>query len=168
MQLDEGTGAEYNLFTLLSFSGNDSATNISSGNNIVTTSNIVDNENGVFMSNGSNHGHGIFSAVNINHNRGSNIDADGLVNGYTFSACHVYGDSSTTGLVRLRRSNGIHFSGGTIGATVVDDGGGVNVLFDNYSPEQTPFGITGNNAGALKEDLIFDIDRIRSDVGGLR
>lgn len=167
LQIDDGTGAEYNLFTLLSFSGNDQASNLAAGNTVITTSNIVDNDRGVQLSNGSNHGHGIFSAVNINHNKSVNIDAEKQLNGYTFNACHVYGDSPAQGVVRLTNSNGIHFSGGTIGATIVNDGGGMNVVFDNFSPEQAPLAIRGNNPNAAKTGLIFDDDRMLVDLSRL-
>jgi hypothetical protein len=167
LQIDGGTGAEYNLFTLLSFSGNDRATNIAAGNTIITASNIVDNENGVRLSDGPNHGHGIFSAVNINHNKTVNIDSEQQLNGYTFNACHIYGDSSTKGVIRLTGSNGLHFSGGTIAAAIRNDGGGVNVVFDNYSPAQGWFAAAGNNGAAVKEGLIFDDDRLLIDLSRL-
>lgn len=160
LQIADGTGAEYNLFTLLSFSGNDQATNLAAGNTIITASNVVDNDRGVQLSKGSNHGHGIFSAVNINHNKSVNIEADKQLNGYTFNACHVYGDSPTQGVIRLTNSNGMQFSGGTIGAAIINDGGGVNIVFDNFSPEQTPLTIRGNNPSAVKAGLIFDDDRV--------
>ena len=61
LQIENGTGAEYNLFTLLSFSGNDVATRIAAGNNVISTSNVVDNANGVSLERGINGGHGIFT-----------------------------------------------------------------------------------------------------------
>ena len=64
---DAKYSAEYNLFTLLSFSGNDVATHIVAGNNVISTSNIVDNMGGVELAAGLNHGHGIIGNSNINH-----------------------------------------------------------------------------------------------------
>jgi len=159
LQIDEGTGAEYNLFTLLSFSGNETAARIVAGNNVISASNVVDNVGGLALTAGSNHGHGIFNAVNINHNKTFNVHAYNQLNGYTFSGCHVYGDSPTAGTVHLERSNGVHFFGGIIGATVINDGGGTNVITNTFVPGPR-FNVTGNNACSLYTDTLFDRDRM--------
>ena len=101
--------AEYNLFTLMSFSGNDTAIKAIAGNNVITTSNIVDNAEGVLLGKGLNDGHGIISAVNINHNHGFNVKADHVTNGYTFNGCHIYGD--VAGSVSVFDSKDITFTG---------------------------------------------------------
>lgn len=100
--------AEYNLFTLVSFSGNDVAARIVSGNNIISAANIVGNTNGLLLESGLNHGHGIMNAVNINHNSGYDIKADGVTQGYTFTGCHAYG---ANGHIVLENSKDIDFSG---------------------------------------------------------
>ena len=112
---DAKYSAEYNLFTLLSFSGNDVATHIVAGNNVISTSNIVDNMGGVELAAGLNHGHGIIGNSNINHNVDFNIDAKDITNGYTFSGDHVYGD----GQIRLSNSKDIDFTGTTIRSPMV-------------------------------------------------
>jgi hypothetical protein len=103
--------AEYNLFSLMTFSGNDTAIQIVAGNNVISTSNIVDNGNGLLLSKGLNDGHGIVSAVNINHNHGFNVKADHVSNGYSFNGCHIYADTNATGSVAMIESKGIEFSG---------------------------------------------------------
>lgn len=133
LDIAAGTGAEYNLFTLLSFSGNAIAANIAGGNTIISASNIVDNDNGVQLSDGPNHGHGIFSAVNINHNTGFNVRADKVVNGYTFDGCHIYGGESSSGAIHLRDSQGVHFNSGMIDSAIINDGGQLNAASGNYS-----------------------------------
>lgn len=109
LEAEKKYAAEYNLFTLMSFSGNDVAAHIVAGNNIISTSNIVDNTNGILLSGGTNHGHGIMSAVNVNHSRGYNLKADNITNGYTFDGCHIYGDMP--GSVLLGQSTGVDFTG---------------------------------------------------------
>ena len=106
--------AEYNLFTLMSLSGNDTAIKIVAGNNIISTSNIVNNNNGILLTDGLNHGHGIMNAVNINHNKGFNLNVQHVTNGFTFNGCHIYGDSETSGTVTLNDSKDINFFGCTL------------------------------------------------------
>lgn len=103
--------AEYNLFTMMSFSGNDTALKVVAGNNIISSANFVDNGNGILLTDGLNHGHGIVSAVNINHNRGFNVKAERVTKGYTFNGCHIYGDSETAGTVTLEESKDINLFG---------------------------------------------------------
>lgn len=111
---DTKYSAEYNLFTLISFSGNDVAARIVAGNNVISTSNLVDNTGGVQLAAGLNHGHGIISSSNINHNVDFNIRANGVTNGFTFDGDHAYG-----GPVILEQSNGIEFPGSVVESQIV-------------------------------------------------
>jgi len=155
LEVEDGTGAEYNLFTLLSFSGNDVATRISAGNNVISTSNIVDNANGVDLASGKNDGHGIFSASNVNHNAGFNVRSVDVLNGYTFNACHIYADKPGQGDIELTGSFGIRMNGGdVVDARIVDDAGGLNMMTDTFVGARG-LDVRGANAEALRCDDLF-------------
>ncbi|MBX9787842.1 MAG: glycoside hydrolase family 55 protein [Pirellulales bacterium] len=155
LHLGEAGTAEYNLFTLLSFNGNDTAAEIIGGNNVVTAANVVDNRIGIHLLPGFNSGHGIIAASNINHNKLFNVQAESVDQGYTLSGCHIYGDPPTGGIIRLVDSQGIHFTGGTINAGIVVEGGGLNLAFDNYFPPPR-FPITDTSALGFKSLFNFD------------
>ncbi|MBX6314767.1 MAG: hypothetical protein IRY99_17900 [Isosphaeraceae bacterium] len=161
LEIEDGTGAEYNLFTLLSFSDNGVATRIAAGNTIVSTANVVDNMNGVDLVGGTNDGHGIFSAANINHNAGFNIRSVGVSNGFTFNACHVRADSPSHGTIELSGSYGIHVSGGDVDARILDEGGGTNLVADNFIAGPV-FGVSRADAAGLRCVGLFGRDGLLS------
>src|SRR5690606_32876808 len=80
------------------------------------------------LQSGSNHGHGGFHGVNINHNTQWNLKAENVTNGYTFSGCHFYADSGTTGKIILSNSSGISFDGGIVDAPFEVTGSGRNMM----------------------------------------
>jgi hypothetical protein len=111
---------EYHLFTLLSFTANDTAVEIGSGNNIISTSNIVDNANGIDIVPATNGAHGIINAANINHNRGYSLRAANIPEGYSIVGSHIYGDPGA-GAIDIAGSRDFHFTGGVIDAPLKGD-----------------------------------------------
>src|SRR5690606_12999187 len=88
-QLDAGSGAEYTSWSNWHASGNTTADIIGAGNTCTTGGAIVDNGTGVELVGGDNHGHGVYTGVQINHND-INIDALDVTNGFDFTGCHLY------------------------------------------------------------------------------
>lgn len=107
-QLDAGAGAEYTTWVNWNASGNDIADVIGAGNTVTTGGSIVDNLVGVELVGGSNHGHGIYSGVQINHN-GKNLVAVDVTLGYTFANCHWY-----DGDIEITNCAGIVLDGGDL------------------------------------------------------
>lgn len=114
-------GAEYVLISGIQAVNNIHAVNIGAGNTTINGGNIVDNYNGIQLTPGVNDGHGIISAVNINHNSGDAIKATDITYGFTFNGVHVYSDPGV-GAIRLTNSKGIRFTGGYIGAEIINSG----------------------------------------------
>jgi hypothetical protein len=147
LQVDNGAGAEYNTFTNFNASGNVQGPYIAAGNTTMIGGSICQNNTGVYLSGGTNNGHGIFSGVNINHNGAYNIRANGVTNGHTFIGCHIYGDSSTAGLVLFENgSTDIVIIGGVLDSKVVNDSG-TNHVINNKTYGQ--FAVAGSNAAGL-------------------
>ena len=124
-----GTGAEYTTWVNFRAVGNRTGVEDSAGNAIDTGSNITDNTLwGMVLTGGANHGHGIASACNINHNgdpldptNTGNVRCVSVTNGYTFDGCHFY----ETG-ISLESSKSIKFLGGildTVGINMVTPAG---------------------------------------------
>jgi len=107
-----------------------------SGNNQWIGGNCVDNVAGGFQVNGAgggNSAHGEVIGMNINHNGTDNIFCNAVINGYSFTGCHIYGDSVSTGLIHLTGSQGVSISNGIIDAAVVADGTPArNDITDNH------------------------------------
>lgn len=154
LKINEGIGAEYNLFTLLSFSGNEVATSIAGGSNIISVANIVDNDNGVLLQGGANHGKGIVNAANINHNKGFNVKAAEVTNGYGFNSCNIYGDGVTQGIIQLTDSKGIHVVGGVLDAAIISDGGAFNSISNSYIAG-TLFNVSGTSISAILTQNLY-------------
>lgn len=138
LQVDNGSGAEYNTFSNFNAGGNITGVQIAAGNTIMSGGTIGQNTTGVSLLGGANNGHGIFSGVNINHNGAYNIKADGVTNGYTFSGCHFYGDSPTAGRIWFANgSTDIVLSDCVVGSAIVNDSGLNRVtnskVYGNYS-----------------------------------
>lgn len=79
------------------------------GNTLYSACNIVENTKGVRLIQGSNHGHGIFSGCQINHNVDYNIFSDTVTNGHTFDGCHIY-----EGMIHFKNSTGVIIRGGIV------------------------------------------------------
>lgn len=153
LQLDAGAGAEYNTFANFTASGNITAALIGAGNNTFVGGNIVDNKTGVNLVAGPNHGHGMFVGTNINHNTSENIRATGVLNGYTFNACHIYGNGTSTGVIWFEGSRGITITDGIIDCWIYNDlgtGSGANHIVGNYFPGDYGVRLMTNNGGLGK------------------
>lgn len=101
-----GTGAEYCNIVAPTITRCNTGVKIAAGNTNVTGGSISDNTEGVYLVNGTNHAHGMFTGVNINHNTGGgfNVHADSVTNGHSFVGCHFY-----EGNIYLKACTGITF-----------------------------------------------------------
>lgn len=138
-QLDAGAGAEYTTWSNWNASGNDLADRVGAGNTVTVGGSIVDNIDGVQLVGGGNHGHGIYSGVQINHNTGYNLHGIDCINGFDFVGCHFYGNSmnSGTGAIWLDGCKGVSIRGGVIACWIYNDkgtAGGFNEISDVYMP----------------------------------
>lgn len=121
--------AEYLLVRDIIATGNKYAMNVAAGNVRVNGGNIVDNVGGLYLASGTNHAHGGFGGVNINHNEDYNLWANGVTYGETFEGCHFFGDSASLGKIKLEDSAGISINGGIISAAIENSGtAGKNML----------------------------------------
>lgn len=107
-ETDPGTGAEYCTNYGFDATSCNTGTKNAAGNTTFIGGNIVENTLGVWLVNGTNHGHGIYSGTNINHNT-TQVFADTVTNGHTFSGCHLY-----QGIIHLDHSTGVMFHGGIV------------------------------------------------------
>lgn len=130
-----GTGAEYcTVINPRIYGCVTHGLKTAAGNTTVTGGHIVDNTAlGVHLVAGSNHGHGIFSGVNINHNGTFGVRAEQVVNGFTFDGCHFYQND-----IWFDRSKGIHVLGGNLDPANIynyhDGSSGMNVIDGCYCP----------------------------------
>lgn len=138
--IENGSGAEYNVFTNFNAVGNIIGIQCYAGNITIIGGNVTENADyGIVLGAGSNNGHGIFSGLNINHNPGYSIKADGITNGFTFDACHIYGDNPGSGWIWLANgSQDVAFHGCVIDTKIQHDSAGTNRAFNtkvysNYS-----------------------------------
>jgi hypothetical protein len=150
LQIDVGAASEYNTWTNFQAAGNVLGIDVAAGNNTFIGGNVVDNTEGVYVRNGSNHAHGIFSGVNINHNTSFNIKCEGVTNGQTFVGCHVYGDSAFAGYIWFVNSKGCQVINGTIDAPIQCDGTtGLNFITGNFIAGATNPVISGTDPEKL-------------------
>jgi hypothetical protein len=148
--IDAGAASEYNTWTNFQCAGNVRGIDVAAGNNTFVGGNVVDNTEGVYVRNGSNHAHGIFSGVNINHNTSFNIKCEGVTNGQTFVGCHVYGDSAFAGYIWFVNSKGCQVINGTIDAPIQCDGTtGLNFITGNFIAGATNPVISGTDPEKL-------------------
>ena len=134
-----GTGAEYCTVENVHVTGCTSAGIMTAAGNIVWLGgHCVDNpQDGVIVGNGSNHAHGSFIGMNINHNIRYNIVCSQVMNGQTFADCHIYGNGGATGAIFFDRSKGIHINGGHLDCQIYnykDGSSGLNVIENMYCP----------------------------------
>lgn len=137
VQVDAGAGAEYNTWTNTNISGCATGMIMAAGNNTVIGGSIVDNTNGVRLNNGSNHCHGMFIGVNINHNTTYNLQTSSVTLGHTFVGCHFYGNGSGSGAIFFDNSKGIVLNGGDLDCWVYNYSGassGYNYIKNMYCP----------------------------------
>lgn len=137
IQIDAGSGAEYNAWANTNVSGCVTGLIVGAGNQTFVGGNVVDNATGIRLVAGSNHGHGMFSGTNINHNTVWGVETVNVDNGYTFANCHIYGEGAGAGGIFLNNSKGIQFLGGILDARVYNYAGGLsgmNTFKDMYMP----------------------------------
>lgn len=139
LQIDAGGGAEYTTWANFTAGGNITGATIGGGNSTFLGGNFVDNEVGIYLIAGANHGHGTFIGTNINHNNVYNLHAIGVINGYTFTGCHFYGNTvgSATSSIWFEGCKGFVLQGGIIDCWLLNDtgtGSGINKVLDNYFP----------------------------------
>jgi len=111
--VEAGAGAEYTTWTNWHASGNALADLIGAGNTCTSGGSVTDNEIGVSLVSGSNHGHGNYTGVNINHNT-VNVKSLDVANGFTFSGCHLY-----EGDIQIENSAGVVFDGGILDGPII-------------------------------------------------
>jgi hypothetical protein len=151
LKTDPGSGAEYNVFTNLNAAGNITGLDIAAGNIVVSGGNVVDNTYGVTLNNGANHGHGIFSGVNINHNAGWNLKAISVTYGMTFVGCHFYANTALDSYIWFVDSQQINIHSGHVDCPIYNDGTtGKNSIGYNCFPG-TYVSINGTN----KENILL-------------
>ena len=119
-QIDAGAGGEYTIWTNWSASDCATADIIGAGNTVTVGGSIVDNDVGVQLVAGSNHGHGIYSAVQINHNT-TNVTAEDITYGFMFAGCNVH-----EGPLAFDNCAGIVFDGGIIDISAVTNVSGAD------------------------------------------
>lgn len=150
--------AEYLLVRDIMATGNKYAMNIAAGNVRVNGGNIVDNVGGAYLSGGTNHAHGGFVGVNMNHNDDYNLWANGVTYGETFEGCHFFGDSASLGKIKLEDSTGVSINGGIISAAIENSGtAGKNMLQSAFmsSTSVTPT-VGGTHAANLLRKGNYD------------
>ena len=157
-----GTGAEYVTILNPMITGcSEVGLQTAAGNITVLGGHVVDNlKDGVIVANGGNHAHGGFYGVNINHNVRYNIYAQQVLNGETFSGCHVYGNNNGgAGAIFLDRCKGIVFDGGHLDCWVYNDkdgSSGQNIIRNMYCPGSYGSVILASGPNAGTDQLWFD------------
>jgi hypothetical protein len=146
-----GTGAEY--CTMLGWRSTKCNFGIivAAGNTTFSGGNCEECTNGVAILSGSNHAHGIFSAMNINHNINYNVKFDTVTFGQSFVGCHFYSDDNSHGYIWFSNSKGCHISDGSIDSPILNDGtAGLNKIIDCIIP-----GTFATVAGANPKYLVL-------------
>lgn len=139
LRIDADSAAEYNLISNFLASGSLKGLQIGAGNTTINGLSVVQCNVGIHLTGGPNNGHGIISGSNINHCSQTAILADGVTNGFTFDACHIYSDSASSGHIRMQGgSTDIAFTDCVIDAPVVNDTGTNRITncktYSLYSP----------------------------------
>lgn len=116
------TGAEYETVADCMFDNNVFGILEDSGNNTYVNCKTRFNSIGVKMTGGANNAHGIFVALESNHNA-TNLTLMNITNGQTFSGCHFIADQSGSGHGAIQISNckGINITGGQLGSDISID-----------------------------------------------
>ncbi len=137
---EAGTGAEYSTVINAHVTGCANAGIWTAAGNIVwlggqCVDNILD---GVVLSAGSNHSHGMFVGMNINHNGRFNLYAAAVTNGEDFIGCHFYAyDAAGNGSIFFDLCKGIHITGGHLDCQIYNyagGGSGENRISNMYCP----------------------------------
>jgi hypothetical protein len=162
IQIDAGSGSEFTTWSNTNCGGNITGLVIGGGNTIFHGGNIVDNTmTGVSLVSGHNHGHGIITGMNINHNNSENIRATSVRYGFSIENCHIYGNGEYTGLIWLDACKGIDIQGCHIDCKIYNDSGsgsGRNLIANNYFPQGYGVTLHSNNDGLSQLTLLNNFD----------
>lgn len=149
-----GTGSEYNVLSGCSAVECVTGVLIAAGNINWSGGNVVDNATGIKLTSGANHGHGIFSGININHNE-TNLRVDDVSLGHTFNGCHWYGDSASLGKIVIVNSKGITIDGGQLDSVVEILAGAATLNGQNIVRNMFVAGVNADYTGD-------DLDNLRA------
>lgn len=123
-----GTRGEYSYYTGCESINARVGVQIGCGNVSWTGGGITDNVDGVSLVAGVNDGHGTMTGALINHNTDYAIRSDGVLNGFTFNGCHLYGGS-----IYLKNSTGVQIINGHLSDNAIyAEGGGYNLIAKNF------------------------------------
>lgn len=138
-EITAGSGSEYSTWVNFQSVNHGTGAQIGAGNTTFLGGSCSDGVYGVVLAGGANHGHGIVSGMNINHNTTDNVLVSTITNGFTFAGCHLYANSSTTGWIHLSASNGVEFIGCMIDSNIKNDSanGSNNFFLSNYMVSNT-------------------------------
>jgi len=125
--------AEYMTFSDFNAFNNVYGVVVESGNNTFSNGKVVYNSVAIRLAGGTNHAHGIFTAVEANHNA-INLQVQDVTLGQTFLGCHFIGDQAGGGgsRIELIASKGVNIVGGQIGSDISLDAGSQLSLQSNY------------------------------------
>lgn len=161
-----GTSAEYLTIVSPSIARCNTGAIVAAGNCNVVGGTITDCVDCVYIGNGSNHAHGIFNGVQINHATNYSVRCHQVTNGQTFADCHIY-----EGDIWLDRCKGVTFRGGIMDPTNIyndfDGSSGYNFMTDNYWPGPYLTLITSTNAGE-HELVIMRAEGAGSYLSGIK
>lgn len=126
-------GAEYMTISDFNAFNNVYGIVVGSGNNTFSNGKAIYNTVAIHLTGGANNAHGIFTAVEANHNE-YNLLAVDVTLGQTFIGCHFIADQAGAGhgRIELFRSRAINLVGGQIGSDIRIDAGSQLSLQSNY------------------------------------
>jgi len=138
IEVQAGTGAEYVSISNIYATRCNIGAYLSAGNVNVNGGSVSDNTDGFKIGNGSNHAHAPIIGVNINHNTQYNVHCDNVVNGQSFTGCHIYGLAGDgASAIFLDQSKGVVFIGGHMDCDIYNYKGassGINKILNMYCP----------------------------------
>jgi hypothetical protein len=120
--MNSGSSAEYETISDCMFDNNVFGILEDSGNNTYVNCKTRFNSIGVKLTGGTNNAHGIFTALESNHNT-YNLTLMNVTNGHTFSGCHFIADQSGSGhgIIQIINCKGINITGGQLGSDISID-----------------------------------------------
>jgi hypothetical protein len=108
IETEAGTGAEYAIVEAPIIARCNVGMRLAAGNTSVVGGSVSDNTTGFDLVNGTNHGHGVISGVEINHNT-TQIKANTVTFGQRFSGCAIH-----QGIIHFDHSTGVIVSDGLL------------------------------------------------------
>lgn len=149
LEVEVGTGAEYNLFSNFHSIGNIIGAKIAAGNTVIVGGNISENaDGGIVLQGGSNNGHGILSGIQFNHNGGETLRAEDVTFGFTLADCHFYNNGSGSSPIIFAGSTAdVCIDGGVVDCPIVHNASGVNRI--QNAKRYGQFLVSGSTAANL-------------------